>query len=68
MVEAVPHYILDEVDPIEVVFLPLLYGSCLCTVEQCEEADVGLPVLALDLWAGGSSRKGGDGGSIRGSE
>ena len=65
MVEAAPHYVLDKVDPVEVVFLLLLHGSCLCTVEQREKAEVGLPVLALDLWAGGSSTKGRDGGSIR---
>ena len=47
MVEAVPDYIVDEVGPIEVVLLVLLHGDSLCRVEDREESDVALPVLAF---------------------
>ena len=64
MVKAVPDFVLDEINPVEVVLLMLFYGDSLCRVEECKEANVTLPVLTLDLWAGSSSTKGGDGGRV----
>ena len=68
MVKAVPDYVVDEVSPIEVVFLVLFYGDGLCRVEDSEESNMTLPVLTLDLGADSGTAEGRDGGCVCGPE
>ena len=68
VIEAISDDVLDEIDPVEIVFFVLLHRDGLCRVEKRKESDVTLPVLAFQLGTGGSSTESGDGGGIRSTE